>query len=290
MESEEARALAFRCHRSLDPLHSTIYFAEDAAERFAAIGLRPGRMTYFANRAAPMGAVGPGTVAATFFNFSPALVAKHIPRAWTLADPATIVEARFEAADLVLRRLLGDAVSGPEVAEAAELARAAAEGCTGEGRPLYSAHADLDWPDGPPHVVFWHAITLLREHRGDGHIAALLLEGFSGLGALITHTATGKGFRVPAAKATRGWSDEEWEAESASLREAGVLTEEGTLTEQGEQLRERVERATNDAAVRPWLRLGEEKATRLQQLGRSLSKAVVAAGAFPADVFAAPRA
>lgn len=289
MESEAARTLAARCHRSLDSLHAAIYFAPDADERLAATGLRPGRMTYFASRSAPMGAVGAETVAATFFNFNPALVAKYIPRAWTLADPAAIIEARFAAADLVLRRLLGDAVSGPEVAEAAELAREATEACTGHGRPLYAAHAGLDWP-AEPHVALWHAITLLREYRGDAHVAALLLEGLSGLGALITHTATGKGFRPAAAKASRGWSDEEWAAESASLRAAGVLTEDGGLSEQGQQLRERVERVTNDAAVKPWLRLGEPKATRLQQLGRSLSKAAVAAGAFPEDVFAAPRA
>lgn len=289
MDADEASTLAFRCHRALDPLHSTLYFAPEADEHYAAVGLRPGRMTYFASRSAPMGKVAAGTVAATFYNFNPALVAKHIPRAWTLAEPERIIEARFGLADAVLRRLLGDAAFSPEVAEAAELARTAAEGCTTDGRPLYAGHAELDWP-AEPHLVLWHAITLLREFRGDGHIAALVANGLGGLPALITHTATGKGFLPAAAKATRGWSDEEWDAAAAELREQGVLDEDGALTEQGQRLRDRIEGQTNAAAVGPWRRLGTEKAERLRELGRELSRTVVVAGAYPDGVFAAPRA
>ncbi|WP_166463021.1 SCO6745 family protein [Amycolatopsis acidicola] len=286
---EEARTLAYRCHRVLDPLHSSIYFAPEAEERYTAAGLRPGRMGYFASRSAPMGAVGAATVAATFYNFNPALVAKHIPRAWTLVSPEQLVSVRFEVVDGAFRRLLGDAVSSPEVAEAAELAREATGACTPDGRPLYAAHAEIEWPT-EPHLALWFAITLLREHRGDGHIAALVANGVSGLSALITHTATGKGFVPAAAKATRGWSEEEWKAENDMLHAAGVLDETGALTEQGTQLRARVEDQTNAAAVAPWLRLGPEKAARLHDLGRDLSRAAVAAGAFPAGVFAAPRA
>lgn len=289
MESEEARTLAFRCHRVLDPLHSAIYFAREADELFSATGLRPGRMAYFASRSAAMGAVSAGTVAATFCNFNPALVAKHIPRAWTLASPAQVLEARREAVDIVFRRLLGKAVSSAEVAEAAELAREATEACTVDGRPLYAAHAGLDWPS-EPHLALWHAITLLREYRGDGHIAALVVNGVSGLPALITHTATGKGFLPAAAKATRGWSDEEWDEACARLRADGILDAEGGLAEQGQQLRERVEEQTNAAACAPWRHLGAEKSDRLHDLGRGLSRAAVAAGAFPSGVFAAARA
>lgn len=287
MESEEARALAVRCYRALNPVHSANYFAPEHDERLAAVGLRPGRMSYFAARAAPMGAVGPGTVTATFYNFNPALVAKHIPRAWTLATPGRVIEARYEAVDLSLRRLLGDAVSSPEVTEVADLAREACEGCTPEGRPLYAAHADLDWPT-EPHLALWHATALLREHRGDGHIAALVQSGLSGLDALVTHTATGEGFLPAAAKATRGWSDEEWDAASARLRDDGILDADDALTEQGRQLRERVEHQTDDAACGPWRHLGAEKSERLRELGRGLSRAVVAAGAFP-DGILSPR-
>jgi hypothetical protein len=157
-------------------------------------------------------------------------VSRHIPRAWSLATPEKVITARFEGVDAALRRLLGeDVIASPEVSEAAELARAASDGCTPEGRPLYAVHADLQWP-AEPHLVLWHAITLLREFRGDGHIAALVAGGLSGLGALITHTATGKGFLVPAAKATRGWSHEQWNAELASLGERDIVDERGELT------------------------------------------------------------
>lgn len=289
MDAEEACNVASNCHRVLEPLHALIYFAPEAEQRYTAIGLRPGRMGYFASRSAPMGPVGPGTVAATFYNFNPQLVARHIPRAWTLAAPEQILTARTEAADTALRRLLGEAVDTAELAEAAALAREATEACAPEGRPLYAGHAGLDWP-AEPHLALWHAITLLREFRGDGHLAALVTNGLTGLQALITHTATGKGFVLSAAKATRGWSDEDWDSASAHLQADGILNDEGSLTERGVQLRQRIEDQTNAAAVGPWRHLGAEKASRLHDIGRKLSRTAVAAGAFPDGIFAAPRA
>jgi hypothetical protein len=290
MDQATAGEVAQRSHRALESLHSLIYFAPEAEEQLTACGLRPGRMCYFASRSAPMGAVGPGTVTATFFNFNPTLVAKHIPRAWTLASPDAIVAARFEAVDRALRRLLGaEAIASPELAEAATLARTAAEGCSVEGRPLYAGHAELDWPT-EPHLVLWHAITLLREFRGDGHIAALTGSGLAGLDALITHTAAGSGFVVAAAKATRGWSDEEWDAGTERLVADDIVTADDdgnlTLTEQGTALRAGVEDETNRSASTPWRRLGADGAGRLQEIGRTLARRAVEAGAFPPGVFA----
>src|SRR5690349_12737744 len=94
-----------RAHRAVEPLHSHLYFAPEHDERLTAVGLRPGRMCYFAGRAAPMGAVGPGVVTATFYNFAPSLVARHIPRAWTLATPDQVLEARTAAARAAFTRL-----------------------------------------------------------------------------------------------------------------------------------------------------------------------------------------
>jgi hypothetical protein len=280
--------VARRTHRVLDPLHSMGYFAPETDQELAAIGLRPGRMAYFASRSAPMGAVGPGAVTATFYNFSPSLVAHNIPRAWTLASVDDILAARMVAVDKALRRLLGDAVDAPELAEAAALARRASEACTPEGRPLYAGHAELPWPE-EPHLVLWHAITLLREYRGDGHIAALVSARVSGLMALVTHTATGRGFLPESAKKTRGWSDEEWDAMVKRLQSEDVLAEDGSLTARGTTLRDDVELATNAAAVAPWVALGAEGCGRLYELGRTFSKQISAAGAFPSGVFATAR-
>src|SRR6476620_4364519 len=273
-----------RAHRAVEPLHSHLYFAPEHDAGFAAIGLKPGRMSYFAGRAAPMGAVGAGVVTATFYNFSPSLVAHMIPRAWTLASPEQVVAARWDIARASLTRLLGDAVDSAEFAELAGLLREACDALTPEGRPLYAGHADLGWP-GEPLLDLWHAATLLREHRGDGHIAALLHADLNGLEALITHTATGRGFTLPAAKATRGWSEEEWAAESDALVERGLLDEDGGLTAEGQDLRARVEAETDGVGAYPWLLLGQERTERVIELGKGFARLLGAGGAFPAEIF-----
>jgi hypothetical protein len=278
--------LVGRVHRRLEPLHSHVYFAAETDEHLTATGLRPGRMVYFAGRAAAMGAVGPGVVTATFFNFAPAIVARHIPRAWGLAAPELVLAARHEAARSSLTRLLG----GPEVADGAEVRELAGllhEACaalTPEGRPLYAAHADLPWPADPVLQV-WHGVTLLREHRGDGHIAVLVRHGMSGLEALVTHTLTGRGFLRPAAQATRGWSDDEWTAAVEALTERGLVAGEG-LTEDGVQLRTALERETDELSAAPFAALGAARTQRVGELAGALTGRLLANGAFPAGVLA----
>jgi hypothetical protein len=284
-------ALVRQAHDATNVLHSLIYFAPEAEQQFTAAGLEPGRMCYFAGRAAPMGAVGAGVVTATFYNFSPELVAAAIPRAWQLAAPAAVLQARFAAADAALRRLLGpELIAGPDLVTLAGLVRSAAAGCGPEGRPLYAGHADLPWPDGGPHLDLWHALSLLREHRGDGHVAALTAAGLSGLEALVTHTATGQGFIPEFARASRGWAAADWDAAVAELTARGLLDGAGELTAAGLEIRATVERDTDRMAAPPWRHLGDEGTEQVIQLGRQLSRAVVKSGAFPADgVFARRR-
>lgn len=280
--------LAGRANRAIDPLHSLVYFVPEAKDEFTRIGLRGERLSYFASRSAPMGPVPAAVTVATFYNFNPELVARHIPRAWTLAAPEDVLAARLVVADRALRRLLGDDVAGgPEVAELLDLTREATAGLRPEGRPLYAAHAELPWPDAP-HLALWHAITLLREYRGDGHVAALLAAGLTGVEALVTHTLTGRGFTVAAAQATRGWSEDEWAAAEAALRERGLADGDG-LTADGERVRAELETRTDELAAAPWRRLGVERTERLVELGKGLSRRAVAAGAFPDGVFAARR-
>jgi hypothetical protein len=272
--------IARKTWRTLEPLHGLIYFAPAAAEEYAAIGLVPEVGGYFASRAAPMGAVPADVVIATFFNFCPDVVRAEIPTAWSIASPATIVDARFRAASRALRAVLGEAADAPQVAEAAELARSAALRATErlEGRPLFAGHAALDWPDDPL-LVLWHAQSLLREYRGDGHIAALTLEGLTGLEALVIHGATGEVPRT-ALQATRGWSDPEWEHARESLRSRGWLGADGTFTEIGRTRRQTIEDRTDALSVRAYEGLGEDGCARLRTLARPLSKAVVESSAF----------
>jgi hypothetical protein len=256
-----------------------IYFSPEAAAAFGALGLVD-RMGYFGSRAAPMGRVTAEVVIATFYNFRPDLVRASIPEAWNRAEPELIVAARLDAADRSLRRFLGDAVESPELAEAAALARRAAETACDhlEGRPLFAGHASLPWPE-PPHLVLWHAQTLLREFRGDGHIAALVSAGLSGLDAAITHVATGE---VPGAvlASTRAWPDDEWGAGVDALRARGILTTGGDLelTDTGRAQRQWVEDATDAAAVAAYEPLGETGCARLRELARPWSRAIVDGG------------
>ena len=286
MPTELPAGLAGRVHRAIDLLHAFMYFVPEADEELTGIGLRPGRMGYFASRSAPMGPVSAGVTAATFYNFNPEIVARHIPRAWGLASIEDILAARLRIADRALRRLLGDEIAkASAVAEAAELTRAATFALPTAGRPLYAGHAELDWPD-EPHLALWHGATLLREFRGDGHVAVLLTAGVSGLDALITHTATGRGFTEQAAKATRGWSDEQWAAAVENLRGRGLLDDKGGLSDDGIEHRAVLEHATDELAAQPWRTLGVDRSERLIELGKALSRHVVNAGALSSDVFA----
>ncbi|WP_369264237.1 hypothetical protein [Streptomyces sp. R35] len=270
-----------RCHNVLNPLHSTHYFSPDLGRELASVGVEDSRAAYFAVRAAAMGAVGPGTVTATFYNFRHELVAKHLPEVWRTASPETVLAARARAVDATLRRLLGeDVIASKEVAEAAELALRAAEACGRTARPLYAAHADLPVPDAP-HLALWHAATLLREHRGDGHLAVLLDAELDPVEALVSHTATGKGMAPKWALGTRGWSRADWEAAAGRLRERGLLDAEGELTEAGVALRNEIEARTDRLDRAPYEHLGAAGVERLTELARGVLMTALAAGAFP---------
>jgi hypothetical protein len=282
------KSLARRAHNATNALHSLIYFAPETEQHLTGAGLKPGRMCYFAGRSAPMGAVSAGVVAATFYNFNPSLVAHCIPRAWELASPQVVVGARFAAADAALTRLLGpDIIASPDMTMMAGLVREAASACRPEGRPLYAGHADLDWPDAP-HLVMWHALSLLREHRGDGHICALVAAGLSGLEAQVSHVATGQGFVPEFARTSRGWSQDQWDGAIGELTARGLLDHDGALTAAGLALRAQIEDDTDRMAAPPWRHLGDERSEDVVRIGKAMTRAVVSAGAFPREgVFAA---
>ncbi len=287
--SAVAPGTARRTFRSAEPIHGMIYFTPHGADAYAQVGITHHRMAYFASRSAAMGPVPAETVIATFFNFSPALIRRAIPAAWQIAAPARVLAARLEAADRSLRQAWGDETGSAQVREAAGLARRAAERAISrrQGRPLFAGHASLPWPD-PPHLVLWHAQTLLREYRGDGHVALLLTEGLDGLGALITHAATGA-IPAEALRTSRAWSEQEWAAGMERVREQGWLADgpELTLSEAGHRRRESVENRTDQLAVYPYEAIGEDGCARLTELTGPLSAAVMAADlGFPAALTA----
>ena len=268
------------CWKTLEPVHAMIYFVPEAQEEYAALGydLAANRAAgYFPARAAALGPVGAAVVQATFFNFSALAVAVGMDAAWQTAAPEQLVQARWRGADRALRRMCGELIDGAEVVEAVALARTASEGCTPEGRPLFAANAALGWPD-LPHLQLFHAVTLLREFRGDGHIAALVVEGIGGLEAAVMHVAQGDSWTREPLRKTRGYSTQEWDAAVERLQARGWLDADAQFTEQGGAVRQRVEDRTDELALPAWERLGDQGCARLRELVRPLSKAVVTAG------------
>src|SRR5215510_15409578 len=220
-ESGPAR-IARRPWRALEPVHGMIYFASEAQDAYARVGITHHRTAYFASRSAALGPVPAEVVIATFFNFYPGLVEKAMAGVWETVTPAQLLAARLEGADLALRRAFSDKIGSTDLAEVAGIARQAALAACDDGvhgRPLFAGHASLAWPD-EPHLILWHAQTLLREYRGDGHVAVLTAEGLSGVEALVTHAATND---IPAEllASSRAWPQPEWDAAVDRLRVRG---------------------------------------------------------------------
>ncbi|MFC0028808.1 hypothetical protein ACFFMM_04635 [Micromonospora chaiyaphumensis] len=263
----------------VEPVHALVYYAPELTEEAAALGLPTGERWpgYFALRSAPLGAAGPNLVSATYYSFSPRMVAEYVPAVWATADPAKVLAARLSGVDRALRALLGDRVESAELAEAAALARRAVRAADLGGRPLAAANADLPWPDAP-HLALWQATTILREHRGDGHIAALRSAGLDPAESLVSFAAVGA---APAEVfASRRWTAEEWAAARDRLATRGLVDGDGTATEAGRRLRDEVERRTDELAAAPWRALGPAVG-RFAQLVAPLTQAVVATGLLP---------
>jgi hypothetical protein len=272
-ETLDRTQLARAAHRYLEPLHTTVYFVPENGERYQALGIKGGMRGYFASRSAPLGVAPAEVVIATFYNFAPGRVRKAIPSVWEVTTPDAVLDARLDGADAALRRLLGDDVDSKEMARAAELAREATTALDVVGRPLFAGNAALPWPE-PPHLQLWHAATLLREHRGDGHIAALVLAGLSGLDASITYVATGKGMSEDLQRQTRGYGEEEWAAAKQRLVDEGLIDTSGALTEQGKALRGGIEAQTDTAAAAPYDHLGPDRTQELIDLTRPWARSV----------------
>ncbi|WP_395297007.1 hypothetical protein ACF9IK_28890 [Kitasatospora hibisci] len=231
-----------------EPVHAITYFAPEARAAFEAAGLRGGWRGYFAGRAAPLGPVDAPPVVAAFFGFAPGMVERALPDVWKRADPATTLAARVEGASATLERLL-EHVERERIELVTDRLEQAASRLDCAGRVLAAANAALPRPTGL-HGRLWQAATVLREHRGDGHVGALVAAGLDGCEALVVRCALDA--RREAIQPMRGWADEEWDAATARLAERGWLTERGTITESGRLRHQALEAATDLAAARVW--------------------------------------
>lgn len=280
-----ARGLA----RLFEPYHGITYYTPEILT-LRDEGYRGWWHSYFGYRPAPMGPVPANVVTAAFYNFAPRMVERAVPGVWDIRSSSEATARRLELVTAAIGRIFGRGATGEELAAAhvgpaSELARRAIEGCDVVGRPLYGAYAELDWPDEPA-VALWHACTLLREHRGDGHVLALGSSGLDGVECHVLMAARGHGNR-PTILAIRGWTDDEWDAAVDRLATRGWVTADGELTAAGREGRSAVERLTDDLASEPVRRLGQDGvdalSTHLGALVEHLLTTGEVAGRWPPD-------
>jgi hypothetical protein len=262
-----------------EPFHALIYFADESRAAGEAVGLEGFWQTYFAFRAAPLGPVGAEVVTATFYNFAPHFVARRVPAVWEAVSPAAAMEARLAGVDAAVRRVLGEEwIASPEADEAASLAGAACLSVELPGRPLAAANRALPLPV-EPHLRLWQALTTLREHRGDGHNAALLEREVDGVAAHVLAATAGRTPREWLQRA-RGWDDETWDGAVEALTARGWLEGKG-LSAEGLARVAAIEDDTDRLALAPWRALGDARCDRLAELLAPVRRTIVAAGEFP---------
>jgi DNA-binding MarR family transcriptional regulator len=268
--------LARRFFDRFEPVHGVTYFAPEARAALDGLGYRGYWMGYFAARSAPLGMVPPEVVTAIFYNFAPERVAKALPAAWQIAGPEAALQARQDSAVAALRRY-GLTVD-ENVTAAAELAVRAVHQAPLDGRPLFAANRALPWPDDPL-AALWQAATLLREHRGDAHIAVLSAAGVSGRECNVLQAAAGLIPRDYIAR-TRDYDDATWRHHEEQLAERGLVNDDRTLTEAGRELKDAIESTTDALALSALDALSDDEVEALFQA--PITRAVVAGGDVPA--------
>jgi hypothetical protein len=263
-----------------EPVHAVTYFSDEGRTSFAEAGLRGFWRGYFAGRAAPLGPVSAAPVTASFFTFAPAMVTRALPAVWDLAAPQEALRARSDGATAALRRLLNETGGdlSAQVSQAADGLSGAMAGVNCAGRVLAAANAALPVP-AEPLARLWQAATVLREHRGDGHFAALVAAGLDGCEATVLRACL-DGNRE-ALQPVRGWTDQEWDHAAEALASRGWITAGGALTPAGHDAHREVEAVTDRAAARPWQQLGRDGAAELAGLLAPIARACRAVLPFP---------
>src|SRR5581483_6780979 len=249
-EGQAMNSMARRMFELVEPIGVIPYAADEPNEAMFALGFTNYWDIYFAGRAAPLGRVPAEVVDALFYNFAPGEVARHIPKVWDTTTPEAAIAARQMGCVKALRRVLGDHVGSPPFARAAVLLLSAATSAPIEGRPMYAALRAIPIPDEVVARLF-HAASMLREHRGDGHIVALMSEG---IGRLEAHVLYALDIGIPAEKFGRihHLPAAQLAAVIDGMRGRDLIGDDGWLSEAGRAVRDRVEALTDDLAAKPY--------------------------------------
>jgi hypothetical protein len=267
--------MARRMFELVEPIGAIPYSADEPNEAMFALGFTDYWDTYFAGRAAPLGLVPAEVVDALFYNFAPGEVARHIPKVWRTTTPEAAIAARQRGCVNALRRILGDQVDSPAFARAADLLTKAATSAPLEGRPMYAALRALPIPDDVTARLF-HAASLLREHRGDGHIAALVVEGIGGLEAHVL-LALDQGMPAEQFGRVHHLPAPQLAAVIDGMRRRGLIGDDGWLSEPGRAVKQRVEDLTDDLAAKPYEHLDPGELDELMAALEPLAAALLAA-------------
>jgi hypothetical protein len=267
--------MARRMFELVEPIGVIPYSADDPNEAMFALGFTDYWDTYFAGRAAPLGRASAAVVDALFYSFAPGEVARHIPKVWDTTTPGAALAARRVGCSNALRRILGDHVETAAFARAAELLLRAATSAPTEGRPMYAALRALPVPDDVVDRLF-HAAALLREHRGDGHVVALVSDG---VGRTEAHVLFALGNDQPAEQFGRvqHLPAAQLGAVIEGMRARGLVGDDGWLSETGRALHERVEGRTDDLAAGPYAALDPGELDELTAALEPLAELLVAA-------------
>ena len=268
-------SMARRMFELVEPIGVIPYCADEPNEAMFALGFTNYWDTYFAGRAAPLGLAAAEVVDALFYNFAPGEVSRHIPQVWRTTTPEAAIASRQAGCVQALRRILGDHVDSPDFARAAELLLKAATSAPSEGRPMYAALRAVRIPDDVVARLF-HAASLLREHRGDGHIAALMIDGVGGLEA---HVLLALDMGMPAKNFGRihHLPAAQLDAVIEGMRDRGLIGDDGWLSEPGRDVKRRVEARTDDLAARPYESLEPEELDELAAILEPLAALLLAA-------------
>jgi Helix-turn-helix family len=267
-----------RTLRSLtEPIAAGVYFAPEAIDGYAALGLDYFE-GYFCSRSACLGEAPWSVVCAAFAAFKPAAVEAAVTSGWQKTDAPAMLDARLNGATAQLERLIGDIAAPDDVARATALLSELTDGIDPSGRMLYSGLSVLPRPETPLGAL-WRAADLVREHRGDGHIAAWIPHLDSTEITVLTELA----WEIPPRSYvfTRGWNAEEVDAAYERLEARGLVDGE-SFTPAGRELRERIERDT-DLANREVVERLDDRADELFALLRPWARAIVEGGGYPAD-------
>ena len=255
---------ARRLFELLEPICLVTYFADECNEELAALGHRTYWDGYFASRAAPLGRVPAQVVHAAFYSFAEGEAARHIPSAWETVPPETSFAAWQRGSANSVRRILGDELAGsPGLARAADLTTKAATSAPMEGRVMYAGLRTLPVP-GDPVTRLWHSANMLREHRGDGHVAALVSALVSPVQSHLLKIAAGEA-PEQSLQQGRAWSQDAWTSARTDLIDRGWLAADGALTDEGRRCKQDIEMRTDAAAESPWSVLGPVRTAELRK-------------------------